>query len=207
MLYAVRNPKKGDSVADDKIEALRCISNIHRAQFDLRQKVEWRVLITALTIYVGAAIGVDRLSHPHVISLFFVYAGYVIFTVTVLAWLLQVHMNHAINKHVAEAAEDKLLLEADFTPKSFFGDKNQKPCITERAKAFFGSDSVSNLGARRTFYFGCQVWIVVLFSVLSCSFVTAVINNSESNSDRLTVIEAREAELEKKVESLIKNGK
>jgi len=95
-----------EDIADlsKRIDVLKHLSQIHRWQFDIRQKLEWRIVFTALAFYVAAAVTEIKLS----LNPCWVTSIYVIFTSVILIYLWIIHKNHGISKHAAHVAENTL---------------------------------------------------------------------------------------------------
>ena len=95
---------KRNATLSEQIDVLKHLSLIQRSQFEIRQRLEWRIVFIALGFYVVAAVT----EIPAGLNLYWVRITYIVFTIVILLYLGIIHKNHSINKKAAHVAEDVL---------------------------------------------------------------------------------------------------
>src|ERR1043166_5448868 len=125
---------------ETEIDILKHLSSIHRSQFDIRQKLEWKVIFTALTFYVLVPVGVTSKNIHLKNDWWFLLVLYGLFTGIILLFLSRIQTAHNQNKRAAELAEDILWKTINQNPGEIFdrGDlSNRAAYIRSRASIFF----------------------------------------------------------------------
>jgi hypothetical protein len=119
---AMRIDQKASPVTDagaaERIDTLKHLSTIHRGQFDIRQKLEWRVIFTALTFYIVIPVGVN--TYKIRLPTEWCWVLYSVFTLIILSFLWRIQRAHRINKIAAESAEDLLWESVGKSPADIF---------------------------------------------------------------------------------------
>ena len=155
-----------------RIDTLKHLSNVQRSQFEIRQRLEWRIVFTALTFYVGAAltkIPVGLKLDPPIVQ-----AVYLIFTTVILVHLFLIHRNHHINKGAAHKAENVLWEMVGHNPGTLF----------KRSLRW------------QWWYFSAQCIVVLIFAGSSIVIVNGRISASKGNdSPPKAEIEMQEREI------------
>ncbi len=166
----------------NKVDALVHFATIQRSQFDIRQKLEWRVIFSAFTFYLVSVYGVYTL--PNFISpLDYNWIGYAyfIFTIILFLFLLFIHRGHVINKKAAEWSEHAFMELAGFG----------------RSRLLFSStwlDNAVNWPWRGTGIFILEILFIGFFSILSWLLVTAKITDVKITGPR-KVVSLRETDI------------
>jgi hypothetical protein len=149
-----------DSGAAERIDVLKYLSTVHRGQFDIRQKLEWRVIFTALTFYIVIPVGVttNNINLPTEWS----RVLYIIFTVIILSFLWRIQKAHRTNKHAAEMAEDLMWESVGKNPDDIF----------QRSALRDSKDRSKYIFRRASLFFVYQVLMLLFFAVISFLAVT-----------------------------------
>jgi len=151
-----------ESVAESRrVDALKYLSSAHRSQFDIRQKLEWRVVFTAFTFYilVPSAVYADRISIPRELWCWVVLV-YLAFWWIIFSFLKRLQESHNVNKAAAELAEDHLWKSVGLEPSDIFVrqklENRRHDYVWKRAREFFV----------------LQVLMLTFFALISCISVT-----------------------------------
>ena len=143
----------------ERIDVLKHLSSIHRSQLDIRQKLEWRVIFTALTFYVLVPVAItSKQIQPQ--SRWWFILLYLSFTGSILFFLYRIQKAHNQNKVAAELAEELLWNMTVRNPSEI------------SARPRFGSRAAS-IGSRASIFFWLQCVILVLFATVSCFSLVA----------------------------------
>jgi hypothetical protein len=113
---------------NNKVDALKAISNVHRSQFNERRQYEWKVLLLTLGIY--AAILASKYTgsvHIPSTSTFYVCFWIMAFLLAVISSMYLWFLNRAnkVNQDFAHVAEDALMEISG--NKNFDGVKKSLP--------------------------------------------------------------------------------
>ena len=90
-----------------KLEQLRFLSETHRTLHEQRRRIEQRVLLTTLSLYVLAAFAVLKGEIKEITTglKFGLWAAFFILALIAAAYLRSIHRANRINLSIAEAAE------------------------------------------------------------------------------------------------------
>lgn len=173
-----------------RTEVLIYLSKVHREQFDIRQKVEWKVLFTAISVCGFAIVGVYKAPSPHPIALLLVPIFYWVFSRSLYRWLLRVHMNHLVSKNAAHRAENELYRMVGVESAELF----QKTTYCEAKRRFWGDNGpFIFVASERYFYLKAQRAVLVVVFVASFLYVMAELINKTSS--RLVWLERSASEV------------
>jgi len=92
------------------LDGFKHISKIHRAQFDERRKIEWKLVFTILAFYFGiitAKITAKKINGTELtsINVDLIWLIFAIIAIVSIFYLLFIHKANNINKSIAENAE------------------------------------------------------------------------------------------------------
>src|SRR5262249_2600447 len=149
-------------------------STIHRGQFDIRQKLEWRVIFTALTFYIVIPVGVNANKIRLPTEWYWVLVLYSVFTLIILSFLWRIQTAHRINKYAAESAEDLLWERVGKSPADIF----QRPAHPGRSSYIF---------RRALPFFMAQLLMLLFFAVISFLAVTFWATKQDQDSQKKAV--------------------
>jgi len=97
---------------DKQVEALKYLSQAHRAQFRERSRIEWRCVFTAISFFVLSVVAICKGDinfgkHPETILLILL-ASFIILAIIVIIYLAHINIAHNKDKELAERAEDAI---------------------------------------------------------------------------------------------------
>jgi hypothetical protein len=138
----------------ERIDILKHLSSIHRSQFDIRQKLEWRIIFTALSFYVLVPVAITSKQIHLQSDWWFILPLYLLFTGSILFFLTRIQKAHNQNKLAAEMAEDILWNMTEQNPIEIFA----RPRLRSRAAYIRNQASI---------FFWLQCVIIGLFATVS----------------------------------------
>jgi hypothetical protein len=148
--------RKDSEIETRRVETLRYLSNIHRSQIDVRQKLEWRVVFTALTFYVLVPVGVNTKQIFLPKEWWLIGLLYLAFSSIIYCFLSRIQKSHNSNKAVGEFAEDLLWKSIDQNPSEIF----RRPKLGR-------ADRVDYIRRRARPYFFLQISMLMFFALMS----------------------------------------
>jgi len=164
-----------DPGAIERTDILKHLSTIHRGQFDIRQKLEWRVIFTALTFYIVIPVGVNTYKIRLPTEWWWVLIIYSVFTLIILSFLWRIQKAHRINKCAAESAEDLLWERVGKSPADIF-QRSGHPEIRS-----------SYIFRRALPFFMAQVLMLLFFATISFFAVTFWATKQDQDSQNKAV--------------------
>src|SRR5215831_9194487 len=139
----------------ERIDVLKHLSSIHRSQLDEHQKLEWRVIFTALSFYVLVPVAFKSKPIQLQNSWWFILLLYLLFTTSILFFLYRILKAHNQDKAAADLADDLLWNMTEQNPSEIFA----RPRFGNRAAYIRSGASI---------FFWLQCVIIVLFGTVSC---------------------------------------
>lgn len=101
----------------DKLESLKFISQTHRALFDERRKIEWKIIFTYLSFYIGIITArysgkldeTFKALHENIYFEIVIAIAFLFITIITIVYLGFIHIANNKNKYFAENAENTIV--------------------------------------------------------------------------------------------------
>lgn len=148
---------------NDKLDGLKHISQIQRAQLDERRKCEWKIFLASISFYVlsVAAVYKGQINlQDNYISLFIIYFVFLAQAIVTILFLAHVHIANNKNKGLAEDAEKEIAELIGYDIKA--GSNN----YWDSCKKFLNRKATG----RGVFF--CQVVMIFIFAITSAIVIT-----------------------------------